>query len=64
MQVVLAGPVNSSRTVIPKSTIDWQTRENVEAELELSEEDIAAIAGLDIEARFNDPSLNYDFSAV
>lgn len=61
MQVVLAWAINSGRTVIPKSTIDWQIREDVEADFKLSEDDMATIAELDMKARFNDPSLDYEY---
>ncbi|KAI0483914.1 putative aldehyde reductase [Xylariaceae sp. FL0804] len=61
VQVVLAWGVNSGRSVIPKSTIDWQVKENVEADFELAPEDIDAIAALDVKARFNDPSLDYQY---
>lgn len=59
VQVVLAWAINCGRSVIPKSTIDWQIRENLAADVELSEEDMAAIGTLDVKARFNDPSLDY-----
>ncbi|KAI0176943.1 putative aldehyde reductase [Pestalotiopsis sp. NC0098] len=59
VQVVLAWGVNSGRSVIPKSTIDWQIKENVEADFQLGLKDMEKIGGLDIKARFNDPSLDY-----
>lgn len=59
VQIVLAWGINSGRSVIPKSTIDWQIKENVEADFALDPEDIQAIEALDIKARFNDPSLDY-----
>ncbi|KAI0886896.1 putative aldehyde reductase [Annulohypoxylon maeteangense] len=59
VQVVLAWGVNSGRSVIPKSTIDWQIKENVESDFQLDPEDMEKIATLDIKARFNDPSLDY-----
>lgn len=59
VQIVLAWGINSGRSVIPKSTIDWQIKENVEADFALDPEDIQAIGALDIKARFNDPSLDY-----
>lgn len=61
VQIVLAWGVSNGRSVIPKSTIDWQIRENVEADFELAQEDIDAIKSLDIKARFNDPSLDYQY---
>lgn len=61
VQVVLAWGVSNGRSVIPKSTIDWQIKENIEADFELAKEDIEAIQELDIKARFNDPSLDYQW---
>jgi alcohol dehydrogenase (NADP+) len=61
VQVVLAWGVNSGRSVIPKSTIDWQIKENVEADFVLEPEDMERIATMDIQARFNDPSLDYQW---
>lgn len=59
VQVVLSWGVNSGRSVIPKSTIGWQIKENVEADFKMEPEDMKAIETLDIKARFNDPSLDY-----
>ncbi|KAL2689060.1 hypothetical protein Neosp_003111 [[Neocosmospora] mangrovei] len=61
VQIVLAWGVSNGRSVIPKSTIDWQIKENVEADFQLDAEDIKAIEELDIKARFNDPSLDYQW---
>lgn len=61
VQVVLAWGLNHGRSVIPKSTIDWQIKENVEAHFEIEAADLAAIGALDIQARFNDPSLDYQY---
>ncbi|KAK2611677.1 hypothetical protein N8I77_005006 [Diaporthe amygdali] len=61
VQIVLAWGINNGRSVIPKSTIDWQIKENVEADFKLEDEDIKAIETLDIKARFNDPSLDYQW---
>lgn len=61
VQIVLAWGVSNGRSVIPKSTIDWQIKENVEADFQLEAEDIKAIEALDIKARFNDPSLDYQW---
>lgn len=61
VQIVLAWGVNNGRSVIPKSTIDWQIRENVEADFRLDAEDMKAIETLDVKARFNDPSLDYQW---
>ncbi|GAW12469.1 hypothetical protein ANO14919_018380 [Xylariales sp. No.14919] len=59
VQIALAWGVNKGRSVIPKSIVDWQIRENVEADFELAVEDVKSIEALDIKARFNDPSLDY-----
>lgn len=61
VQVVLAWAVNSGRSVIPKSVIDWQIQQNLEADFEMAAEDMEKIAELDIKARFNDPSLDYQW---
>lgn len=59
VQICLAWGVSNGRSVIPKSTIDWQIKENVESDFELDASDIEKIGELDIKARFNDPSLDY-----
>lgn len=61
VQIVLAWGINNGRSVIPKSTIDWQMKENVEADFVLDAEDNKAIETLDTKARFNDPSLDYQW---
>ncbi|PYH91375.1 Aldo/keto reductase [Aspergillus ellipticus CBS 707.79] len=61
VQVVLAWGITSGRSVIPKSVIDWQVDENLAADFELEAEDMARIATLDVKARFNDPSLDYEW---
>ncbi|OQD89022.1 hypothetical protein PENANT_c003G08548 [Penicillium antarcticum] len=61
VQVVLAWGINSGRSVIPKSIVDWQIEQNLEADFELQPEDMAQIATLDAKARFNDPSLDYEW---
>ncbi|KXH28939.1 aldehyde reductase [Colletotrichum simmondsii] len=61
VQICLAWGVHNGRSVIPKSTIDWQIKENVEADFELEPEDVEKIRELDIKARFNDPSLDYQW---
>ncbi|KAL3459734.1 NADP-dependent oxidoreductase domain-containing protein [Aspergillus heterothallicus] len=61
VQVVLAWGINSGRSVIPKSVVEWQVQENLAADFELQPEDMAAIATLDAKARFNDPSLDYEW---
>ncbi|KAF7561146.1 hypothetical protein G7046_g3006 [Stylonectria norvegica] len=59
VQIVLSWGINNGHSVIPKSTIAWQIKENVEADFELEPEDVKAIETLDMKARFNDPSLDY-----
>lgn len=61
VQVVLAWGINSGHSVIPKSVIDWQIQENLGADFELDEEDMVKIRSLDVSARFNDPSLDYEY---
>ncbi|KAL2819277.1 NADP-dependent oxidoreductase domain-containing protein [Aspergillus cavernicola] len=61
VQVVLSWGINSGRSVIPKSVVDWQIEENLAANFELQPEDMAQIASLDVKARFNDPSLDYEW---
>ncbi|KAI1097275.1 putative aldehyde reductase [Jackrogersella minutella] len=61
VQIVLAWGINNGRSVIPKSTIDWQIKENFEADFQLEPEDMKDIESLDIKARFNDPSLDYQW---
>ncbi|KAF4759724.1 hypothetical protein HAV15_007385 [Penicillium sp. str.  len=60
-QVVLAWGINSGRSVIPKSVVDWQVEQNLESDFELEPEDMAQISILDAKARFNDPSLDYEW---
>jgi alcohol dehydrogenase (NADP+) len=62
IQISLAWGIANGRAVIPKSTIEWQVRENVEAEnISLDAEDMAAIAKMDQKARFNDPSPDFGY---
>lgn len=57
IQIALAWGVVNGRCLIPKSTIEWQIRENLEADsIPLDEEDLSKIAQMDQKARFNDPS--------
>ncbi|KAL1858424.1 hypothetical protein Plec18170_002622 [Paecilomyces lecythidis] len=60
-QVALAWGINKARSVIPKSVVDWQIEENLSADFELESDDMARIATLDMKARFNDPSLDYEW---
>lgn len=61
VQIALAWGVNNGRSVIPKSVIDWQIQQNLEADFEMAPEDMEKIGTLDIKARFNDPSLDYQW---
>lgn len=61
IQVALAWGINSGRTVIPKSVIDWQIKENLEADFLLDPQDMEMIATMDVKARFNDPSEYYRY---
>lgn len=61
VQVVLAWGINSGRSVIPKSVVDWQMEQNLEADFELQPEDMKTIGTLDAKARFNDPSFDYQW---
>lgn len=61
VQVVLAWGINSGRSVIPKSVVDWQIEENLAADFALEPDDMGLIATLDAKARFNDPSLDYEW---
>lgn len=61
VQVVLAWGINNSRSVIPKSVVDWQIEDNLGSDFELGTEDMEAIGTLDAKARFNDPSLDYEW---
>ncbi|KAK2770334.1 aldehyde reductase [Colletotrichum kahawae] len=59
VQVALAWGVNSGRSVIPKSVIEWQIRQNLESDFVLDGEDMDKIATMDLKARFNVPSEEY-----
>ncbi|KAK5709345.1 hypothetical protein LTR17_019858 [Elasticomyces elasticus] len=61
VQIVLAWGINNGRSVIPKSVVDWQVAENMAADFELDVEDMEKIATMDAQARFNDPSLDYEW---
>ncbi|KAJ5737913.1 uncharacterized protein N7483_003038 [Penicillium malachiteum] len=41
VQVVLAWGINSGRSVIPKSVVDWQIEQNLEADFELQPKDMS-----------------------
>jgi alcohol dehydrogenase (NADP+) len=61
IQICLAWGINSGNSVIPKSVIDWQIEQNLEADFELEPEDMEKVEMLDAKARFNDPSLDYEW---
>lgn len=61
VQMALAWGVNSGRSVISKSVIDWQIEQNLEADFEMEKEDIERIKSMDKKARFNDPSADYQY---
>lgn len=61
VQIALAWGINNGRSVIPKSVIDWQVKENLEADFPLEVDDLKRLESLDIKARFNDPSLDYQW---
>ncbi|KAF2238515.1 NADP(+) coupled glycerol dehydrogenase [Viridothelium virens] len=60
-QIALAWGVNNHRSIIPKSIIDWQLEENIGADFVLDPKDLHEIEALDAKARFNDPSLDYEW---
>ncbi|KAI9037398.1 Aldo/keto reductase [Aspergillus affinis] len=62
IQVSLAWAVTQGRSVIPKSAIKWQIEENLQADFELAEADLAKIATMDGKARFNDPSIDFGYN--
>lgn len=62
IQIALAWGISNGRCVIPKSTIEWQIRDNADAEnIELDVEDMAKIEQMDRKARFNDPSPDFGY---
>jgi diketogulonate reductase-like aldo/keto reductase len=61
VQMALAWGMNSGRSVIPKSVIDWQIDQNIEADFEMEKEDMKRIQSMDQKARFNDPSADYQY---
>lgn len=62
IQIALAWAIVNGRSVIPKSTIEWQIQENAAADsIELDDEDLAAIRKMDQKARFNDPSADFGY---
>lgn len=62
IQVSLAWGIRGGRSVIPKSTIGWQIRENIGAEgIVLDDEDLETIRAMDQKARFNDPRPDFGY---
>jgi alcohol dehydrogenase (NADP+) len=61
VQMALAWGINSGRSAIPKSVIDWQIDQNLEADFEMEKEDLKRIGSMDRKARFNDPSADYQY---
>lgn len=61
VQAVLAWGINSGRSVIPKSVVDWQIEENLAADFELQSEDMACITTPDAKDCFNNPSFDYEW---
>lgn len=61
VQIVLAWGISNGRSVIPKSIVDWQMDENLAADFVLEASDMDKISTLDVKARFNDPSLDYEW---
>lgn len=61
VQTALAWATTQGRAVIPKSTIEWQIKENLGAQFDLDEEDLRIIATMDKKARFNDPSPDFGY---
>ncbi|TVY35138.1 putative oxidoreductase [Lachnellula subtilissima] len=61
VQMALAWGINSGRSVIPKSVIDWQIDQNIEADFEMAKDDMKRIGSMDRKARFNDPSADYRY---
>lgn len=60
-QVALAWGLANGRSIIPKSVVDWQIKENLDADFPLDAEDMEDIGRLDRALRFNDPSSAYNW---
>ncbi|KAF7596521.1 hypothetical protein BBP40_001393 [Aspergillus hancockii] len=58
-QIALAWGVNRGRTVIPKSTIQWQIEQNLASEFLMEKEDLQRVDGLNLNMRFNMPNEAY-----
>lgn len=61
VQMALSWGINNGRSVIPKSVVDWQIEQNLEADFEMEKEDLKLIEAMDRKARFNDPSADYQY---
>lgn len=61
VQMALAWGINNGRSIIPKSVIDWQITENLEADFVVEMEDMKRMESMDKKARFNDPSADYQY---
>lgn len=48
--------VNSGRSVVPKSVIDWQIEQNLESDFDIGDVDVDRLAQMDLKVRSNDPS--------
>jgi diketogulonate reductase-like aldo/keto reductase len=59
VQIALAWGVNRGRTVIPKSTIQWQIEQNLESEFVMEKGDLQRVDGLNLNLRFNMPNEAY-----
>lgn len=61
IQVALAWAISNGRSVIPKSTIEWQIEENLQADFALDADAMKSIGEMDRKARFNDPSADFGY---
>jgi alcohol dehydrogenase (NADP+) len=61
-QTALAWGIAHGRSVIPKSKTESRIKANLEADFELSDEEIKRIDGLDKKLRFNDPSESFGWN--
>lgn len=59
VQMALAWGVNCGRSVIPKSVIDWQIKQNLESDFDIEKADMEKMGKMDLKVRFNDPSEEY-----
>lgn len=59
VQMALAWGVNCGRSVIPKSVIDWQIKQNLESDFDIEKADMEKMGEMDLKVRFNDPSEEY-----